>query len=33
MWKEADGEAVRAGEAIGRAADLLDHATTIVTGQ
>ena len=33
LWKEADAEAVRAGEAIGRAADLLDRATTIVTGQ
>jgi N-acetylated-alpha-linked acidic dipeptidase len=32
MWKEADGEAVRAGEAIGRVADLLDRATAIVTG-
>jgi N-acetylated-alpha-linked acidic dipeptidase len=32
MWKEADGEAVRAGEAIGRAADLFDRATAIVSG-
>ena len=33
MWKEADGEAVRAGDAIGRVADVLDRATAIVTGQ
>ena len=33
MWKEADGEAVRAGDAIGRVADLLDRATAIVTGR
>jgi N-acetylated-alpha-linked acidic dipeptidase len=33
MWKEAEAEAVRAGDAIGRAADLFDRATGIVTGQ
>jgi N-acetylated-alpha-linked acidic dipeptidase len=33
MWKEADTEAVRAGDAIGRAADVLDRATAIVTGR
>ena len=33
QWAEAEAQAVRTGDAIGRAADLLDRASGIVSGQ